>query len=289
MQGSSFEAAMRIVTAIIAIILLLQSLYLLAFSMKEGFSAITLVALGVTLAPLLVLLIVYYAVRRRPTGIRTLVILGVVMLVTMEILLPVSPFKTTIISGLQKRAMEVVEIRNVRDEPFISPQGNPVGVRVSFEAVFPRGGVLAVSPTLRAVDERYHHYQASMGHLAGTSVVPEPEKGDDGNYRFAAGGSYRFSADFYPIFLLIARSGGRGLEQGDICLREKATPTLSVDGLRELLREPVETEYSVEISVSGNTYFTAPRLAYSGITARRYSLKTIYERAILEGIPPCPV
>lgn len=211
------------------------------------------------------------------------------MLVVMEILLPVSPFKTTVISGLQKRALAVVEISNVRDEPFISPQGNPVGVRVSFEAVFPRGGKLAVSPTLRAVDERYHHYQTSMGHLAGTSVVPEPEKGDDGDYQFATGGSYRFSADFYPVFLLIARSGGRGLDKGDACLWEKATSTLSVEGLHELLRESIETEYSVEVSVSGNTYFTAPRLAYSGITTRSYSLKTIYERALLEGVPPCPM
>lgn len=67
---------MRIATAFIAIILLLQSLYLLAFSIKEGFSSITLVALGVAMAPLLILLIVYYAVRRRPAGIRTLVIFG---------------------------------------------------------------------------------------------------------------------------------------------------------------------------------------------------------------------
>ena len=279
---------MRIATVIIAVILLVQSFYMLALSTKEGFSAFTLVALGVALLPLLVLLIAYFVVRRRPAATRILVICGVVVFIAMEILLPVSPFKTTITSALQKRAMQAVEIRDVRDEPFLSARGNPVGVRVSFEAVFPRGGRLSVSPTLYAVDERYHHYQTSMGHLAGTSVSPEPEKGDSGEYHFVPGGVYQFSADFYPIFITIDNSGGRGLKKGDICLWEESTPTLSADALRRFLREPVETAYSVEIKVSGNTYFTAPRQAYSGTTTASYSLKDIHEAALLEGALPCP-
>lgn len=279
---------MRIATAIIVVILLFQSFYMLALSTREGFSAVTLVALGVALVPLLVLLLVYFLVRRRPAATRILVVSGAIIFMIMEIVLPVSPFKTTVITALQKRAQQVVEISNVRDEPFLSPKGNPVGVRVSFEAVFPRGGQLSVSPTLRAVDERYHHYQASMGHLAGTSVTPEPEQDDSGGYTFTAGGRYRFTADFYPIFLFIANTGGRGLEQGDLCLSENATPTLSLDGLRALLREPIATAYSVEVQVRGNTYFMAPRLAYSGTTTGRYSLKTIHDSALREAARPCP-
>ena len=279
---------MRIATVIIAIILVIQSFYMLALATKEGFGAMTLAALGVALLPLLVLLIIYLVVRRRSAATRILVICGIVIFIAMEILLPVSPFKTTVSNALHKRAMQAVEIRNVRDEPFLSLKGNPVGVRVSFEAVFPRGGKLSVSPTLRAVDERYHHYQTSMGHLAGITVAPEPEKDSSGNYHFAAGGSYRFSADFYPVFILIAHSGGRGMEKGDVCLWEEGTPTLSADDLQSLLHEPIETLYNVEVKVSGNTYFTAPRQAYSGTTTRSYSLKTLHEAALLEGARPCP-
>lgn len=280
---------MRIATLIIAVILFFQAIYMLALSLKEGFSAITLAALGVALVPLLILLVVYFVVRRRPGGTRILLICGAVIFLVMEMLLPVSPFKTTITTALQKRAMQAVEIRNVSDAPFLSPQGNPVGVRVSFEAVFPRGGQLSVSPSLRAVDERYHHYQTSMGHLAGITVTPEPEKGADSvDYRFAPGGSYRFSADFYPTFLFIAHSGGRGLEKGDLCLWETDTPTLSADDLRGLLSDPLETLYSVEVNVRGNSYFTAPRQAYTGTSIRRYSLKTIHESALREGARPCP-
>jgi len=43
----------RIATVIIAVILLMQSFYMLALSTIEGFSAITLAALGVALLPLL--------------------------------------------------------------------------------------------------------------------------------------------------------------------------------------------------------------------------------------------
>ena len=280
--------AVRIATVIIAAILLFQSFYMLALSTREGFSSITLVALGVALAPLLVLLIVYSLVRRRPAGIRILMISGAIIFLVMESLLPVSPFKTTVTTALQKRALQAVEISNVRDEPFHSPKGNPVGVRISFEAVFPRGGQLSVSPTLRAMDERYHHYQTSMGHLAGTTVTPEPEKDDAGGYRFTPGGRYRFTADFYPIFLFIANTGGRGLEKGDLCLSENDTQTLSVHDLRALLREPIATAYSVEVKVSGNTYFMAPGLPYSGTTTGSYSLKTSYESALREAAQPCP-
>jgi ABC-type protease/lipase transport system fused ATPase/permease subunit len=69
----------RIVTAIIVVILLFQSFYMLALSTREGFSVITLVALGVALAPLLVLLLVYFLARRRPTGTRILVISGAII------------------------------------------------------------------------------------------------------------------------------------------------------------------------------------------------------------------
>ncbi len=282
------QPAVRLITVIIAIVLVVQSFYMLALATREGFGAITVVALGVALLPLLILLIAYLVVRRRPAASRILVICGIVIFIAMETLLPVSPFKTTISSVLQKRAMQVVEIRNVRDEPFLSRKGHPVGVRVSFEAVFPRGGTLSVSPSLRAVDERYHHYQTSMGHLAGITVVPEPEKGDSGDYHFEPGGSYRFSADFYPVFILIARSGGRGLKEGDVCLWEEGTPTLSADDLQGLLRKPIDTLYNVEVKVSGNTYFVAPRQAYTGITTGSYSLKTIHEAAFLEGALPCP-
>lgn len=279
---------MRITTAIIAFILLFQSYYMLALSTREGFSGITLVALGVALIPQLILLLVYFLVRRRPVGIRILLICGATIILVMEILLPVSPFKTSISTALQKQAMEAVEISHISDEPFLSPTGNPVGVRVIFEAVFPRGGQFSISPTLRAVDERYHHYPTSMGHFAGTTVTPEPEKDDSGDYRFTPGVRYRFSSDFYPIFLFINTRGGRRLEKGAICLWEKDTPTLSADDLRVLLRQNIETLYSVEITLRGNTYFAAPRLAYSGVTKGSYSLKTIYERALLEGALPCP-
>lgn len=70
---------MRIATVIIAVILFFQSVYMLAFSAREGFSSMTLIAFGMALAPLVVLLIAYFLVRRRPGATRTLLICGVVI------------------------------------------------------------------------------------------------------------------------------------------------------------------------------------------------------------------
>jgi hypothetical protein len=78
------------------------------------------------------------------------------------------------------------------------------------------------------------------------------------------------------------------LEKGDVYLRKKDTPTLSADELRSFLRESIDTTYSVEIQVSGNTCFKAPHLAIPGTTTGSYSLKSIHEAALHEGAQPGP-
>jgi hypothetical protein len=278
---------MRLTGALLALLLLVQSSYILVFSTKEGLSEVTLLALGVALTPVAVLGGGYCALRRRRKRILLLTILGVALLAAMEVLLPISPLKTTLSTVRERASLAAVVVRDVRDEPFLSLRGNPIGVRLTFEAVFPRDARFDVSPTLYATEERYHHYATSLGHLAGFTVEPEPEKDEEG-YRFADGGSYRFTADFLPTFLFRIERSEKGLEKGDLCLWEQGTPTLSVEGLGDLLREPIETRYRVQVKVSGNTYFTPPRMAFTGTSERRYSMKTFHGSALREGAGTCP-
>ena len=97
-----------------------------------------------------------------------------------------------------------------------------------------------------------------------------------------------FEVEFLPTFIHIARRGVQGLQEGDLCLWETETPTLSVEALRQLLQKPLETAYHVEVAVQGNAYFTSPRLAYEGISDQYYSLKTFFDSALSEEAQPCP-
>jgi hypothetical protein len=209
---------------------------------------------------------------------------AVFLLAAMEFTLPVTPFKTTLLTALQGRSMRAAQVDAVRDGYYLSPEGNPVGIRVSYEVRFPRGGRLSSSPSLKAVDDRYRHYQTSMGRLASFTIDPPPEKIEAGEYLFADKESYLFTADFLPTFLAVERRSGLQT----LCLWMGDTPTLSGDELLDLLQDPEESGYRVEVVLRGNSYFIPPLVAWSGETTRRYSLSTFYRSAVKEEFPPCP-
>lgn len=262
-------------------ILLVQSSYILPFSLKEGFSSITVLAFGVAAAPIVLLWTVFFIFRRSGFGIRVHLLVGIIICLLFEILLPVSPFKTTISSMRVQKVVDSVIISDVADELFRSHQGNPIGIRISFNAAFPQGGIVSVSPTIWALEDRYHHYQTGMSHFANIAVEPVPERNPDFEYIFAKGQAYTFTADFLPGFLYIPNG------DNELCLYEKESRTLSLEQFREIISEPVGSGYSVEIKISGNSYFVSPRTAYSGTTDQTYSLKMFYESAMIQGAGSC--
>ena len=75
-----------------------------------------------------------------------------------------------------KKAVAGVQISGVSDDLFYSLKGNPVGIRISFDAAFPSDGYLSVSPAIRAVDKRLHNYMTSMSHFAKITIEPKPER-----------------------------------------------------------------------------------------------------------------
>jgi len=205
-----------------------------------------------------------------------LLLSGIVLSLAFEVLLPVSPFKTTISSWRIKKAVDSVQISGVADEFFSSAQGNPVGIRISFDAAFPHGGFLSVSPTIRAIDDRLHQYITSMSHFANITIEPQPEKDPERGDFFVGGQSYRFTTDFLPSFLYFSN------HDKELCIYGK-----SVDEFKKIVVDPIKSKYSIEIHVDGNSYFVSRRVAYSDYTQKAYSLNTFYESALNQRAKPC--
>jgi hypothetical protein len=195
---------------------------------------------------------------------------------TFEFLLPVSPFKTTIVSWRIQKAVDSVHISGVTDEFFYSKQGNPIGIRISFDATFPHGGFLSISPTIRAIDNRLHHYMTSMNHFANITIEPQPEKDSQKGDFFVGGQSYRFTNDFLPAFLYFSGQDKK------LCLYAKG-----VDEFKIIVIDSIKSRYSVEIHVGGNSYFVSRRIVYSDYTQKDYDLNRFYESALNQSARPC--
>jgi len=273
--------------AIFTLLLLVQASYILAFSFKEGFSSLTLLAFGMAAIPILLLWGIFFLLGRTRTSILNYLITGFIFCILFEVILPVSPIKSTVMSMVKQRAVDHVQITNVSDKFFYSARGNPIGIRIEYTASFPFGGALHVSPTLWPVAAHDHHPLTSMSHFAGISIEPEPGNNSSGAYVFAKGQSYRFTADFLPGFIFLGRHDSKNLKKDEICLYEKDTQTITRQEFRRLVTGSTETRYRVEISASGGSYFVKPRVAYSGPTRNAYSLKVFYESAVQENAGPC--
>lgn len=266
----------RTIAILFTVLLLVQSSYILPLSLKEGFSTITLIAIGVSAAPIILLWAIVFMLRRARHSLWLQLLSGVVLCLIFEILIPVSPFKTTISSWRIKKAVDSVQISGVTDDFFYSLKGNPVGIRISFDAVCPKDGFLSVSPAIRAVDDRLHHYMTSMSHFANITIEPQPKKDPENGDFFTGGQSYRFTADLLPSFLFPSR------HNEELCLYYKA-----VDEFKKIVVDPIKTKYSVEIHVDGNSYFVTRRIAYSDYTQKAYNLNTFYESALNQSVKPC--
>jgi len=269
-----------------SLLLFIQGLYFLAFSIKEGFSEFTLIAIGAVLVPIVLLWITFTLLRRSRTGAWKYVVVGLVIMTIFEVLLPVSPISTTLKSMSQQSAIDNAIITGIHDELLFSANGNPIGVRVTYDVEFPRDGVYSVSSTLYSLDERYHHYQTSMSHFASRRIEPEAEVDGSGGRIFKKGIRYRLIDDVLPGFIYISEYNTKKMSKGDICLFERESQTITLDDLHSLLREDIKARYKMEVHVGANSYFVNRRFI-SSETSNTYSHKIFYESALKESAKPC--
>jgi hypothetical protein len=107
--------------------------------------------------------------RRAPRGMPILFgLLAAAILFLNEALLPATPLA----AWRTQRAIEAVEVRNIRDELVLSARGNPIGIRLTFEAIFPRNGDYVIAGAWQSVDER--PYALQFNHSFGVRAWARP-------------------------------------------------------------------------------------------------------------------
>lgn len=227
---------------------------------------------------LVVLWVGYGLTNIRPSGRPTLVFatfaIGVVVL--NEVLLPVTPLK----EWTAQRAIERVRVSNVRDEPLLSVHGNPIGVRILFDAVVPRTAAYGISPATLSSASGEMIWPLQFGHARTQEVEPPPTSHDSPYDVFQKGVTYRFHQDMLPNFLEYDE------KTQTVCLAEVRTTFISETDFLSGLAANRDVSLRMEIQVTGE-YGTASVVAANLVTSRRYDMQAIYDTIGKEGGRRC--
>ena len=201
--------------------------------------------------------------------------LGIVLLA--ELLLPATPLKAM----LALRAAEAVEVRSVHDEVLLSPRGNPIGIRVTFEAVVPRTGEYSISASAlsRVADEVL--WPLNFGHSRRSGAEPPPSPGGEGPYDvFQEGVVYRFTTDLMPEFLSFHE------RDTEPCLVNVTTKYISEADFVSALSRSRNMKYRGGIHVS-NALSMQSAVVHTYVTSRGYDVEAMYRTIAIEGNRRC--
>jgi hypothetical protein len=192
-----------------------------------------------------------------------------------EALLPATPLK----AWRTQRAIEAVEIRNIRDELILSARENPIGIRLTFEAIFPRNGDYVVAYALGSQDHRPYALQfdnsPGVGDVISAAAIEiDPEPSED--HYFRHGVVYTFREMRLPNFLSYDDKAG------EPCLNEKY---VEKDFLAALSKSR-DLKYRTQIRVSSEHAYR-PVTAAEYVTSRAYDIEAMYRTIQTEGNRRC--
>jgi hypothetical protein len=210
----------------------------------------------------------------RATPLFAALAIGVVVL--NEMVLPVTPLRM----WRNNLALKGVRVLEVRDEPLLSAQGNPIGVRFSFDAVVPRtgaysiyGGAYNMSPDTM--------WPLGFGYLGDRRVEPAPAaKTERALDIFQKDIVYTISQNMVPVFLRYDEKTKKP------CLAEVRTKYISEADFLTALASNRDVPLKVAVSVNGEynqvTVWVAER-----VTSHRYDMQAIYDTIAKEGGGRC--
>jgi len=221
-----------------------------------------------------------YAVLRRMRARRPALVFGpyaLALVVLNESVAPGTPLKT----WRQQRAIEAVEVRNVRDEFLLSPRGNPIGIRLAFEAVFPRTGAYSLSASTLTPLGGDLPRPLGFDRIMRLDISPAPSTtAGRSTSLFEEGRVYAFTQDMLPGFLSYDDRAN------EMCLADVAAPFLSEADFRSALASSTGVRYRTSIQVDGDVASRRVVLR-DHTTARGYDLAAMYRTATLEAFATC--
>lgn len=214
---------------------------------------------------------------RHASGLFTVYALA--MLLLNEALLPSTPLKT----WKSERGMQQADVRNIRDEIVLSAKGNPIGIKITYEVMFPQTVVCNVHASALGVvggeAPSYLSYNLDLHRRHQESINPAPSS--EGLYNeFRKGSAYRFSETRVPGFL----------EYDDKtqlpCLRIPPYSDLSEADILSAVKRRGNVRYHLEIMLTSD-YVPVAITRASYVTSREYDLEAMYQTIVTEGHQRC--
>jgi hypothetical protein len=203
---------------------------------------------------------------------------AIVTLLLYEMLLPATPLAT----WRAERAMKAVEVQSIRDEVLLSSEGNPIGMRVTFEVAFPHAVVADVNltgPSPVQGEVRPFMQLLEFGRRHSETIAPQPSS--RGSYRrFEKGQLYRFEVTRLPGFLDYDENTRQP------CIRFPRHSELSEAEIVSAIRTRRRDRYRIGISLSNEV---VPVSIHHGnhVTFHEYGLEAMYETILAEGHHRC--
>lgn len=202
---------------------------------------------------------------------------AIVILLVNEALMPATPFDAL----RTRRTVQAAEVRNIKDEVLLSAKGNPMGIRLTYDVMFPRQVVASVHASLRrAQGELQPYMQWTLVAARTTTIVPEPPTRDI--YEVFNGKTlYRFTVAYLPGFLAYDekaqqpcfRNGYSGLSEAEMVAGIKRADT---------------NKYNISISFGSDAVPEPMHHPGSHVTSREYDLEAMYQTIVIEGHRICP-
>jgi hypothetical protein len=193
-----------------------------------------------------------------------------------EVVLPWTPLK----AWRSERAVEAVEVRNVRDEHLLSAAGHPMGIRIAFDVVVPRTASYSIDAAAlsRVADDVF--WPLDFGHSSRSVIEPPPSRGEAPFSVFQNGVVYTFTTDLTPNFLSYDEREKRP------CLVNVTTKYLSEADFMLALSKSRRMKYRGEVHVS-SAYSTQSQVAKEYVTAHDYDVEAMYRSIAIEGGRRC--
>lgn len=193
-----------------------------------------------------------------------------------EFVLPATPL------GMfrSQRAATNVEIRNVRDEVLLSARGNPIGIRIIFDAVVPRTGHYSISPSVlsRVADEQLA--PLNFGHSRPSVISPARSGSEEVYDGLAKGIVYTFTTDMMPDFLNYDDN------EKTPCLVNVTTKYIPESAFLSALAKSRTIKYRGEVHVSTPAGGRSAAVHHFE-TTRGYDVEAMYRTIEIEGGRRC--
>jgi hypothetical protein len=220
----------------------------------------------------------YFLITKKVSSRRTplLAALAIGVIVLNEMILPATPLQM----WRNNLALNGVRVLEVRDEPLLSAERNPIGVRISFDAVVPRttaygiyGGAYNMSPDTI--------WPLGFGYFGDRRVDPRPTpQPGRALHIFQKGVVYTISQNMVPVFLRYDEKTKKP------CLAEVRTKYISEADFLTALAANRNVPLRVMVSVDGE-YNAVSVWVADRVTSHRYDMQAIYDTIAKEGGGRC--